>query len=296
MNQLDDFDLARQPDDDGPPEGRARMWTGILALAVAIGAGAAVYFLWFAGDGAKPGPAATAGAAQIEPAPESGLGEELSAVEARDPALPALDESDSFVRDLVSALSAHPDLARWVATPRLVRTVAVSVDNVAEGRTPVRHLTFLGRPAPFRTSSAGERVLIDERSYQRYNAVADVVASMDAAGMAHAYLRLRPLFADAYRELGHPAGNFDQVVERAIRRLLETPVVDGAVDVAPVGGTAYAYADQRLQSLSEAQRQLLRMGPRNTRLVQAKLRELARALDIPDDRLPRQQVLQSGGR
>jgi len=38
---------------------------------------------------------------------------------------------------------------------------------------------------------------------------------------------------------------------------------------------AWDYADPRLQSLTGAQRQFLRMGPRNMRIVQAKLREIA---------------------
>jgi len=37
--------------------------------------------------------------------------------------------------------------------------------------------------------------------------------------------------------------------------------------------------------LSEAQKQLLRMGPENMRVVKQKLRELAAALGIPEDRL-----------
>jgi hypothetical protein len=49
---------------------------------------------------------------------------------------------------------------------------------------------------------------------------------------------------------------------------------------------AYTYADPALESLSHAQRQLLRMGPRNIRIVQAKLREIAGFLGIPEESLP----------
>ena len=48
----------------------------------------------------------------------------------------------------------------------------------------------------------------------------------------------------------------------------------------------YAFADPALEGLSGAQRQLLRMGPRNVRIVQAKLREVAGFLGIPDALLP----------
>jgi hypothetical protein len=43
---------------------------------------------------------------------------------------------------------------------------------------------------------------------------------------------------------------------------------------------SYEFGDARLESLSGAQRQFLRMGPRNVRLIQDKLRELAPLLGM----------------
>jgi len=57
--------------------------------------------------------------------------------------------------------------------------------------------------------------------------------------------------------------------------------------VYPRGAVGYAYADEGLESLNGAQKHLLRMGPRNARLVKDKLREIAAALGIPAERLPR---------
>ena len=45
-------------------------------------------------------------------------------------------------------------------------------------------------------------------------------------------------------------------------------------------GAMYAYADPRLEDLSPAQKQLLRTGPRNTRLMQA------RTIALIQDQLP----------
>ena len=46
----------------------------------------------------------------------------------------------------------------------------------------------------------------------------------------------------------------------------------------------------RAGELTAAQRQLLRMGPRNVRIVQAKLREVAGHLGIPGQNLPPERV------
>jgi hypothetical protein len=48
----------------------------------------------------------------------------------------------------------------------------------------------------------------------------------------------------------------------------------------------YTYANPSLEELTPAQRQFLRMGPRNVRIVKAKLREVAGFLGIPDSALP----------
>jgi hypothetical protein len=96
---------------------------------------------------------------------------------------------------------------------------------------------------------------------------------------------MRPRLDEAYRELGYPDGRFDAAVERALARLLSTPSIEGDAEVTP-SPVLYKYADDRVERLTPAQKQLLRMGPRNAKLVQDKLREVAVALGIPNASLP----------
>jgi hypothetical protein len=51
-------------------------------------------------------------------------------------------------------------------------------------------------------------------------------------------------------------------------------------------GIGYAYADERFEDLTAAQKQFLRMGPRNVGIIKAKLRQIALALGIRSDQLP----------
>ena len=67
--------------------------------------------------------------------------------------------------------------------------------------------------------------------------------------------------------------------------LLSTPAIDGSERLKQKG-IGYGYADDRLESLTPAQKQLLRMGPRNARVIKAKLRDIAIALGIPPSHLP----------
>jgi hypothetical protein len=127
-------------------------------------------------------------------------------------------------------------------------------------------------------------VTVDPRSYARYDGIANAAASLDPAGLARVYSILKPRLLEAYTELGHPRGELDVVVERAIVHLLQTPVVDEPIVLRP-RVLSFRYDRDDLEALSAAQKQLLRMGPRNVRVVQDQLRAVARELGIPAARL-----------
>jgi hypothetical protein len=90
---------------------------------------------------------------------------------------------------------------------------------------------------------------------------------------------------EAYKELGHPEGDLDVAVERAIVHLLQTPVVDEPIVLRP-RVLSFKYDRDDLESMSPAQKQLLRMGPRNVKVIQDELRAVAGELGIPLSRLP----------
>jgi hypothetical protein len=167
----------------------------------------------------------------------------------------------------------------------------VVVDNVAEGASPRIHLVKLAPKESFTVHEEGGRLLIAEEGYRRYDTAASLFASLDPELTARLYETLKPLIQQAYRDLGYPRADFDATLERAIRRLLETPIVHGDVEVER-GVRSYRYVDPRLEELSPAQKQLLRMGPANVRKVQEQLRALATPLGIPATRLAQTPVIQ----
>ena len=278
MSDLGDYDLGHALAPPPPPRGpRWLLVVAAVLLLVLVGLG---IFGWYSRR-ARPAPQEATSAPVRQPerphAPLGGPGDNIE--------LPPLGETDALVRMLVSRLSTHPAVAAWLATGGLIRNATVSVQNVATGETPARHLRSVAPQGPFAVRTQGGETTIDPRSYHRYNWIADAVASLDTAGTAKLYSTLKPRVEEAYAELGSPDTSFDATFERAVIVLLETPVVDGDVRLV-TRGAMYAYADPRLEALSPAQKQLLRTGPRNTRLIQAKLREIALALGIPPGRLP----------
>lgn len=198
--------------------------------------------------------------------------------------LPRLDESDQLIRDGVVSLTRHEGINGWLAPNELVRKFVAFTDNVAHGqvaKAPVRNLApegpFLVKPL------TAETFELDPASYDRYNEFTAVVTSMDARRAAEFYHLLRPLVQSAYGELGYGDRQFDDVVFQSIGRLLETPVIEEPIVlVRPV--VMYKFQDENLESLTPVQKQLIRMGPENTRKLQNKIREIARELrDILDE-------------
>jgi hypothetical protein len=260
-----------------PERDSMRSWI-VAAVAVIVVAAAAAWFsvAWRA----RSQPATTAAAAPAaEPAAPTPAPAAVEPI-----VLPPLAETDPLVRQMVAALSAHPTVARWLATNGLIRNVVVVVENIAYGAQPARHLPALRPPGSFRTIAGEDELTIDPRGYQRFAPIAAAVDSIDAQGAARLYRSLQPRIEDAYAELGR-SEPFDAALERALVVLLRTPALEGRVPVVPKG-IGFAFEDPRVERLSPAQKQLARMGPVHVRIIQRKLRAIAAALAIPPERLP----------
>jgi hypothetical protein len=273
-----DLDLqnATAPEPLPPRRPSAAAW---MAVAVIVATVAVTAYWYFARRTvpALPVPGEVSNAPGT--APPQPLGGQPEPID-----VPPLDMSDEVVRSLVSALSSHPRVAAWLTTDGLIRNFTVVVENMSNGLSPSSHLAPLRPSTGFIRVERGERLFIDPRNYDRYTSLADAVASIDPDGAARLYATLKPRIEEAYLELGR-GEPFDRALERAIVLLLQVPDVEGDIELEPQGGV-YQYANPRLEQLAPAQKQLLRMGPRNVRTIQGRLREIALALGIPPSRLP----------
>jgi hypothetical protein len=195
--------------------------------------------------------------------------------ESLDFVLPLLDDSDELIRDGVVSLTRHEGVNAWLAPNQLIRKFVAFTDNVARGQIAKESLRSLSPDGTFLVDRIDEKTFeLNHSSYGRYTPFVKIAVSIDSRRAAEFYHLLRPLFQIAYAELGYGNQAFDDVLFLSIGRLLETPVIDGQIRlVQPV--VMYKFEDSKLESLSAAQKQLIRMGPENTRLLQAKISEMA---------------------
>ena len=253
------------------PRPRRPWLVAVVALLVA----GAVGWWWMA----REEPEAPAQPAPVAEAPDPAPAQPEPEVAEPPFEVPPLSASDEVVAALVRELSEHPNLVAWTVNEDLARRFVASVANVAEGVTPKPHLRFLDPGGSFEIRDETGAPAIDPRTYRRYDAAAEVFSSLDAEGSATLYRKLLPLFDEAWAELGMPGQTFDEVLTGAFRLLLGTPAVNDPVALSP-RITSFEFADPALENLAPAQKQLLRMGPRNVARVKAKLRELAEAMEL----------------
>ena len=240
-------------------------WIAVAVVAVAAGVAGVVWLRQRSAPTGAPGPENVSATA---PAPAQAA-----------PSGPAPTDDAGRVRSLMESLSRNSLYWRGLVEGDLLRKWAAVTDNLSEGITPRAQLGFLAPSKPFSVVDRGGKSVIDPASYQRYDEFADAVASIDAQALARVYRELHPALEGAYRALGYPNALLDAVTARALQRIEAAPVRDGDVEVAGQRGL-FLFADPHLEELGQVEKHLLRMGPRNTRLVQTKAREIERALGL----------------
>src|SRR5262245_7951182 len=200
-------------------------------------------------------------------------------VQAENIPLPPLPQMDALMRQLVTKLSSHPKVLAWLATNGLIENFTVATLNISDGKSPTLHWKGLGPQARFSVIKTTDGFMLDPKSYRRYDEYPAAIGALDAPNTARLYLTVKPRLMEAYRTLGFPEGDFDPVLERAMHELVTTPELPKDVALKEKVIT-YQFVDANAEALSGAQKQLLRMGPDNMRIVQGKLREIATQLDL----------------
>jgi hypothetical protein len=245
----------------------------IIVGLVALGLGSVTYFWW------------TSRARSIA-APPAATSETHVAVGSHRPKrqpmeIPPLDLSDALVRDVVSKLSNSPILERLLATKDLVRTAALTVEMISDGKTPTVPLRPI-RPAMRLAISNDDSGHITAASYARWDAAATTLTAIRPNEAAQCYVNIKELFDAAYRELGHPDQSFDTAIVRAIQELRDTPEIKTEPTLVRKPGY-FEHADPALAALPPVQKQFLLIGAENRTRVLDWLKAFAAALDLKID-------------
>jgi hypothetical protein len=256
---------------------RTSLLPWVLALAAVLVALLGGYYAWFVRKPAAVPPPAAAPVAEAPPR-EAGpaVRHPLPAAEPSVP-LPSLDMSDSLLRQTLATLLGSKAFNELVFPSGIVRRIVATVDNLPRARAPRRVFPVYDVPGGFRASGGGEQPAIAPENSARYARYVSALESLDAQALVKAYVQLYPLFQRAYEELGYPGRHFNDRLIEAMDDLLAAPEVGAPIRLIRPK-VLYEYADPDLETRSDGQKILIRMGADNASRVKAKLREIRRAL------------------
>lgn len=268
-----------------PTRSSVTLWIALVVAAILVGGGA--YYLL------TPKEAADQPASQVEfqpeplptpPATPAAPPQVEEAIPVKPPApvqqketLPSLDDSDQLAREKLALLSPDGKLELWLPGDFIIRRGITLVDGLSRG---IVLRKMLNAPAPtgkFLANKDGGKISVDPSNYARYGYLLEALESLDTDSLVELFHLLRPLLEQAYGELGYPADSVDKAFIGALDQILATPF-----PLMPIYLTQesvnYKFADPALEALPPLQKQLIRMGPDNTRRVQAKAKSIREAL------------------
>jgi len=184
-----------------------------------------------------------------------------------------LEDSDSEVRESLERMIQSESLRPLTEADNLLSRAVAVIDGVARGIIPYKLLPLSAPTERFPVTTMGRQTYMSPEGYVRYDGLATAVADLDAEALVQAFHRYRPLLEEAYALLGYEAADFDNTLMQGLDTLLAAPVIRRPLELRKVEAV-YRFEDPALERAPEIHRQLLRMGPDNTEIVQAKAREV----------------------
>lgn len=200
--------------------------------------------------------------------PDYGLPDTLTALENADPLL------NEQARLLFPVDSVWDSAVATELVPKFVGFVYA----LAEGDIDYRMLPLLPPEQRFSVAAVGKAVHIKPESYERYTPYAKAFAELDVERAIAVYKFFWPMLDQLFQQFGEANKTLHGELLKSLELLLATPELEQPPRlIRPT--VYYQFADPKLEALPNAQKQLLRMGPENTRLIKAKLRDLSQALN-----------------
>jgi len=187
--------------------------------------------------------------------------------------LPSLNDSDPFAFERLRQLQSGTELLAFLVDEQIIRRFVVLVDNISRGDLPQSNLPYRVIPGEMPVSSIDENLfVIDESGFARFNQIVDAIIAIDAGQAMTLYRLFSPLFQSAYAEIGYRDVNFDDTLRRAVRNILNTDEIEGPFQLVKPS-VMYLYADTRIESMRDVQKQIIRLGPENAEKLKTKMRQ-----------------------
>ncbi|CAA9892963.1 conserved hypothetical protein [Candidatus Methylobacter favarea] len=190
--------------------------------------------------------------------------------------LPDLLGSDRPFREAINSVS--PGLSPWLNTDQLIRKYMLIANDFSQGAWLERHMRFLKQAQPFKVELIDGVMFMSDKGYQRYDKLAAAIDAIDVRAAMSVYKKFRPLMLQVFDEFSYPAEHqLEDIFSKAAAEILAAPIIEEPIALVRPS-VRYKFADKKLEALSPVSKQMIRMGPENTRIIQNKVRLLVEEL------------------
>ena len=210
-------------------------------------------------------------------------------------------QSDAYLENALIDLLGRKAVRSFFGLDGIVRRIVATVDNLATDNASAERWPVNRTAGRLETEIRDGGIAISAKNADRYAAFVHFAEGIDTRRAVALYVRLYPLFQNAYQDLGYPGKYFNDRVIEVIDNLLATPAVAGPIKVkrfevdggSPSSGGLYLFEDPALEVRSAGQKILLRMGRGNAAKLMTKLVEARREL-VRDEKVPTVRVSPPG--
>ena len=271
------FDIARQQ-----RGAISAAQAGVIVVLLLVIAGGVVLLTGIWPPKEEPTPTATAPppepppspimTAIEEPAPEPSEPPPPPPEPVEDP-LPRLEESDDAVRDAVGDIPLGTAGQQYLIPGNIIERSASLIYLMAQGDVPYKLLPVSRPKAAFPIRDDGTQVVTDPAGFERYDALTQWLQSLDLESLLSSLEWFIPLFREAWSYYGEDPAAFDMAVVITLDLVIATPEIDLSEARLIRKEAVWIFEDPAIEGLAPIQKQVLRMGPENAKILKAKAAE-----------------------
>jgi len=210
---------------------------------------------------------------QVEPIVEEEIVVEQPAIQ-----LPALDESDAWLKDKLPELTWRNELLTLMINEDMIRRFVVFTDNFSQGLLAYEHSPFTQPKLKFSVDEKAESKSDssiwqwDTATSKRFDLYVDLLRSVDSTTLVNLYIDSKPLIDEAYSELGYEE-DFTYTLQDAITRVLDMELPKSSMALTRTS-VMYKFQDPELEGLADSDKLLLRIGKENLLIIKSVLLEI----------------------
>ena len=271
------FDIARQQ-----RGAISAAQAGLIVVLLLVIAGGVVLLTGIWPPEEEPAPTATAPPPEPppspimdeieEPAPEPSEPPPPPPEPVEDP-LPRLEESDDAVRDAVGDIPLGTAGQQYLMPGNIIERSASLIYLMAQGDVPYKLLPVSRPKAAFPIRDDGTQVVTDPAGFERYDALTQWLQSLDLESLLSSLEWFIPLFREAWSYYGEDPAAFDMAVVMTLDLVIATPEIDLSEARLIRKEAVWIFEDPAIEGLAPIQKQVLRMGPENAKILKAKAAE-----------------------